>query len=160
MRPSEPIRLCEAGERSDVLALLAACGLPTEGLADHWGATWVAVDPSGPGGILGSVALEFYGRAALLRSLATREDQRSRGLGQALFEFAMARAQDRGVEAVALLTTTAETFFARRGFETVSRDALPESLKASAEFRGACPASAAAMIHRSRKLDSAARPSS
>lgn len=160
MRPSEPIRLCEAGERSDVLALLAACGLPTEGLADHWGATWVAVDPSRPGGILGSVALEFHGRAALLRSLATREDQRSRGLGQALFEFAMARAQDRGVEAVALLTTTAEAFFARRGFETVSRDALPESLKASAEFRGACPASAAAMIHRSRKLDSAARPSS
>jgi len=159
MRPSEPIRLCEAGERSDVLALLTACGLPTDGLADHWGTTWVAVDPDAPGQILGSVALEFHGKAALLRSLATREDQRSRGLGKALFEFAMARASDRGVNAVALLTTTAEPFFARRGFETVSRDALPESLRASAEFRGACPASAAAMVARSGKLEAAPRPS-
>jgi len=160
MRPSEPIRLCEPSERSDVLALLAACGLPTDGLGDHWGTTWVAVDPVGPsapGAVLGSVALEFHGNAALLRSLATREDQRSKGLGQALFRFAMARAADRGVEAVALLTTTAEPFFARRGFETVSRDLLPESLRASAEFRGACPASAAAMVLRSGKLDAARR---
>jgi amino-acid N-acetyltransferase len=157
MRPSEPIRLCEPGERSDVLALLAACGLPIDGLADHWGTTWVAVDPGSPGVVLGSVALEFHGNAALLRSLATRKDQRSRGLGQALFQFAMARAADRGVEAVALLTTTAEPFFARRGFETVSRDALPESLRASAEFRGACPASATSMVVRSGKLDAALR---
>ena len=159
MRPSEPIRLCEAGERSDVLALLLACGLPTDGLSDHWGATWVAVDPNHPGEVLGSVALEFHGDAALLRSLATRKDQRSRGLGQALFEFAMARASDRGVESVALLTTTAESFFARRGFDTVSRDALPESLRASAEFRGACPASATAMVARSSTLSAAPRPS-
>ena len=159
MRPTEPIRLCEPGERSDVLALLAACGLPTEGLADHWEATWVAVNPDAPREVLGSVALEFHGPAALLRSLAIREGRRSRGLGQALFEFAMARASDRGVESVALLTTTAEPFFARRGFETVSRDALPESLRASAEFRGACPASATAMVKRSPRLGAAPRPS-
>lgn len=155
MRPSGPIRLCEPGERSDVLALLAACGLPTDGLSDHWGATWVAVDPGVPGVVLGSVALEFHGDAALLRSLATRSDQRSKGLGQALFEFALARAADRGVESVALLTTTAEPFFARRGFETVSRDALPESLRASAEFRGACPATATAMVKRFSTLRAA-----
>jgi N-acetylglutamate synthase-like GNAT family acetyltransferase len=151
--------LCEPGERSDVLALLAACGLPEAGLADHWGTTWVAVDPGAPGVVRGAVALEFHGKAALLRSFATREDQRSRGLGQALFEFAMARASDRGVEAVALLTTTAEAYFARRGFETVSRDALPASLRASAEFRGACPATAAAMITRFDRLHAAPRPS-
>lgn len=159
MRPSEPIRLCESGERGDVLALLAACGLPTDGLADHWDTTWVAVDPLSPEEVLGSVALEFHGSAALLRSLATRGDRRSRGLGHALFEFAMARAADRGVESVALLTTTAEPFFARRGFDTVSRDALPESLRASAEFRGACPASATAMVNRSGRLRAAPRPS-
>jgi amino-acid N-acetyltransferase len=159
MRPSEPIRLCEAGERSDVLALLAACGLPEAGLADHWSTTWVAVDPARPGTVNGSVALEFHGNAALLRSLATREDRRSQGLGQALFEFAMARAAERGVEAVALLTTTAEAYFARRGFEKVSRDDLPSSLRASAEFQGACPASAAAMITRFNRLQAEARPS-
>lgn len=159
MRPAESIRLCESGERERVLALLAACGLPTDGLADHWDATWVAADPEAPGEVVGCVALEFHGDAALLRSLATRPDRRARGLGQALFEFAMARAEERGVESVALLTTTAEPFFARRGFEAVSRDALPTSLRASAEFRGACPASAAAMISRSTRLRAAPRPS-
>lgn len=160
MRPTGRIRLCESHERAGVLALLVACGLPTDGLPDHWDATWVAADPEAPGEILGSVALEFHGEAALLRSLATRKDHRSRGLGRALFEFAMARAADRGVESVALLTTTAEPFFARRGFDTVSRDDLPESLRASAEFRGACPASAAAMIRRSSRLRAAPRLSS
>ena len=159
MRPSEPIRLCEAGERSDVLALLAACGLPSDGLADHWATAWVAVDSGSPAKVLGSVALEIYGKAALLRSLATRPDQRSRGLGHALFEFAIERASDRGVDAVALLTTTAEPFFARRGFETVPRDVLPASLQASAEFRGACPASAVAMVRRSARLAAPSRPS-
>lgn len=148
MRPSEPIRLCAPGERAQVLSLLAACHLPQEGLADHWGTTWVAGDPSDRGGVLGSVALEIYGNAALLRSLAAREDQRGKGLGSALFDFALERATDRGIATVALLTTTAAPFFARRGFETVSREALSPSLQASAEFRGACPASATAMLLR------------
>ncbi len=158
MRPTERIRLCEADERADVLALLASCGLPADGLADHWETTWVALDSESRPGVTGSVALEFHGKAALLRSLATRADARGQGLGNALFEFALARAAERGVESVALLTTTAEPFFARRGFEKVSRDALPKSLQASAEFRGACPASATAMILRSGRLDGPPRP--
>jgi len=155
MRPSEPIRLCEPERRGEVLALLASCGLPTDGLSDHWNSIWVAVNADAPGEIQGSVALEFHGRAALLLSLATRTELRSKGLGSALFEFAMARARERLVESVSLLTTTAEPFFARRGFEKVSRDALPESLNTSAEFRGACPATATAMIRRSGTIESA-----
>lgn len=150
MRPSEPIRLCAASERASVLSLIASCELPQDGLAEHWGTTWVAVDPSSPVSVLGSVALEIYGEAALLRSLATREDQRSKGLGSALLDFAIQRAAQSGAETVALLTTTAAPFFARRGFETVSRESLPPSLQASAEFRGACPASATAMMRRLR----------
>jgi amino-acid N-acetyltransferase len=150
MRPSEPIRLCAASERASVLSLIASCRLPPDGLPDHWDSTWVAVDPDQPASVTGSVALEIYGEAALLRSLATREDQRSKGLGSALFDFAMRRAVDRGVDRVALLTTTAAPFFARRGFETVPSEAMPPELQASAEFRGACPASATAMMRRLR----------
>ncbi|MEO8499862.1 MAG: GNAT family N-acetyltransferase [Vicinamibacteria bacterium] len=150
MRPSERIRLCEDADRSAVLELIASCRLPPDGLADHWDTTWVAVDPGEPASVLGSVALEIHGDAALLRSLATREDHRLKGLGSALFNFALARAADWRVSTVALLTTTAAPFFARRGFETVTRDALSPSLQASAEFRGACPASATAMVRRLR----------
>lgn len=145
------IRRCDEGERRAVLALLEQNALPTSGLADHWDNTWVAIGRSGPGvEVVGSVALEIHGSAALLRSLATREDHRGRGLGHALFERALARAAELKLENVALLTTTAETYFARRGFLSVPREDLPRSLNASAELKGACPASARAMMRRLR----------
>lgn len=144
------IRPCDVAQRPAVLSLLAGCGLPEAGLSDHWDTTWVAVDRHDPTVVLGSVALEVYGEAALLRSLAALEERRARGLGTLLFDFAMARASDLGLKTVALLTTTAEPFFARRGFVSVSRDAVPSSLRASVEFRGACPASAQAMLREVR----------
>ena len=145
-RITPEIRACDESQRRAVLALLADCGLPAAGLADHWHSTWVAVDPADSSVILGSVALEIHGSAALLRSLPTRKEHRGHGLGDALYRFAIARAGELGATTVSLLTTTAEPFFAAREFHTVSRDALPTALKASAEFQGACPASATAML--------------
>lgn len=132
-------------QRDAVRAFLVACALPEAGLDPHWSTAWVARDPES-GDILGTVALEVHGGAALLRSLAAREDWRSRGLGSELFEFAMARARELGVGAVGLLTTTAAPFFARRGFAAVGWDDMPASLRASAEFQGACPSTAQAML--------------
>jgi|CXWL01.1.fsa_nt_gi N-acetylglutamate synthase-like GNAT family acetyltransferase len=149
--PTPEIRRCDEGERPGVLALLEQNALPTSGLSDHWDRTWVAVDRSGPDGqVVGSVALEIHGTTALLRSFATRADHRGQGLGHALFEYAVARAEELKLENLALLTTTAESFFARRGFAPVSREELPRSLDASAELKGACPATARAMIRRLR----------
>jgi N-acetylglutamate synthase-like GNAT family acetyltransferase len=138
------IHACAERHRKAVLALLSDCGLPAAGLGDHWHTTWVAVSKSGD--VVGSVALELHGSAALLRALATRSDHRGSGLGTALYLHAIDRARALGATSVALLTTTAEPFFGARGFAAVSRDALPAALKASAEFRGACPASAVAMF--------------
>ncbi len=140
------IRVCAANERLEVAALLSSCGLPFAGLADHWHTTFVALDGLSPEAVVGSVALEIHGAAALLRSLATRADRRGMGLGDALSRFAIDRARDLGATSLSLLTTTAEPFFAARGFASVSRDALPASLQASAELQGACPASAVAMM--------------
>lgn len=70
------------------------------------------------------------------------------GARECLANFLLALAAERGVDSVSLLTTTAETFFPRFGFEAVPRDVLPRALQSSAEFRGACPDSAIAMIRR------------
>ena len=67
MRPSEPIRLCAPGERAAVLSLLASCGLPHDGLSDHWDATRLAVDPERPVRGAGSGTLEIHGEAGRLR---------------------------------------------------------------------------------------------
>jgi amino-acid N-acetyltransferase len=147
---SPEIRRCEANERAQVVSLLAACGLPEAGLSDHWETTWVAASPNGDGTVVGSVALEVHGDAALLRSLATRPEARSKGVGGSLVDVAVSHATSLGLQSVSLLTTTAEPFFARRGFASVPRRDLPPSLTASAEFRGACPASATAMLRRLR----------
>lgn len=139
------IAAVQPGQRASVRALLAACGLPEAGLDDHWQTAWVAVNPV-TRDVLGSVALEVHGPAALLRSLAAREDARSLGLGSALCDVAMAHARERGLDAVGLLTTTAAPFFARRGFVAVSWAAMPGSLRVSSQFQGACPSSAQAML--------------
>ncbi len=57
----------------------------------------------------------------------------------------LAGAQAGGAQELVLLTTTADAWFPRFGFERMSRDAAPASLRASEEFRGACPASAVVM---------------
>lgn len=53
-------------------------------------------------------------------------------------------ARRRGLRAAFGLTTTILELFVRHGFILVSRPELPAELEASAELRGACPASAQA----------------
>ena len=122
--------------------LLRQASLPLDGLREHLGATLVARDVDQ---IVGAVALELYGREALLRSLVVVSAWRGRGLGLGLAEAALALARSRGVERVFLLTETAAGFFPRLGFEPVERSAIPASVQQSVELRSACPASALAM---------------
>lgn len=44
-----------------------------------------------------------------------------------------------------LLTTTAERYFPSLGFRVTPRDAVPDEIRATGEFKGACPASATVM---------------
>jgi amino-acid N-acetyltransferase len=57
-------------------------------------------------------------------------------------------AQAHGAETVFLLTTTAEKFFPKFGFEAITRADVPASVQTSVEFRSACPASAVVMRKR------------
>jgi amino-acid N-acetyltransferase len=96
----------------------------------------------------GIVGLEIYGPVALLRSLAVVENARSTGLGRALAEHAERYAQAHGVTQLYLLTTTAESFFANRGYLRIDRDKAPKSIQATREFSGICPASSTFMVKR------------
>lgn len=98
--------------------------------------------------LVGCVALERYGDAALLRSLAVVPRLQGAGLGKALHAQVLAEAGRQGVRALYLLTTTADRFFARAGFTRIDRASVPAALSASAEFRSLCPASAVCMLKR------------
>lgn len=124
-----------------VLALLAANKLPQEGL-EHGATVLVARDGSR---VVGSVALELYGDAGLLRSVAVDAAWRGRGLGHALTDRALELARRRGVRTVYLLTTTAGEFFPRFGFRPIDRADVALAVRQSVEFTSACPASALVM---------------
>ena len=125
-----------------VLALLAQSGLPEAGLRDHRDSLLVARIE---GELVGTAALEMYGECALLRSVAVYPAHRDKGVGRCLTDAALMFARAHAVRRVYLLTTTAPDFFHRLGFEPVDRAAVPAAVRASAEFTGACPASARAM---------------
>jgi N-acetylglutamate synthase-like GNAT family acetyltransferase len=58
------------------------------------------------------------------------------------------QAKASGIRELYLLTTTAETFFAKRGFLRAPRDSAPPAIRATREFSGICPASSAFMSKR------------
>ena len=123
--------------------LLTACDLPLDGARDH-PANFVLCEDGAT--LLGCAGAELYGDAALLRSVAVRSDTRGAGIGDKLTSLVLDRLRARNVKTVALLTTDAQSYFSKRGFCPVERSALPPALSNSAEMRGACPATAVAMV--------------
>ena len=139
------IRSAEACDCASVEALLTAAALPVEGVAEHFQRFFVIDDG---GRIVGAAGIELYGHHALLRSVVVADDARGRGLGALLTRRVLGEATARRAHAVYLLTTAAEAFFPRFGFERIARDDVPQALRQSQEFQGACPASAIAMRRR------------
>ncbi len=136
----------EPGALPEVVALLQESSLPVEGAAQHFDSFLVARD--GEGRLIGCVGLEVYGDVGLLRSLAVKRAARGSGLGARLVERLFDLARSKGVETLYLLTTTAEDYFPRLGFERLSRDEVDPKLAESEELRGACPASAVLMTRK------------
>lgn len=133
------------GGRADVpeiLAFIAANGLPTAGLADQATDLLVARER---GRLIGTAALEIHGPDALLRSVAVDAPRRGTGLGQALTRASLDLARTRGVRRVFLLTETAPAFFPRFGFVGIERSQVPDSIRGTVEFASACPAGAKVM---------------
>lgn len=136
------IRKARKADLPAVERLLSDSNLPVDGVRDHFGDFIVA---EGINGIEGAVGLEKYESVALLRSAVVSPEYRGGGVGRRLVEQALERAEEDGVAELYLLTTTAEKYFPRFGFETTTRALVPDELKASVEFRGACPDTAVVM---------------
>ena len=144
-KPGIRIDRATHGDAGDLQALVERAHLPSDGLSSHLDAAFVAHEGDR---VVGSVAIELYADGGLLRSVAVDEACRGTGLGARLTSAAIDDARRRRLPALYLLTTTAENFFPRFGFERITREEVPLSVQASIEFRGACPASAIVMRKR------------
>lgn len=137
------IERATASDLPAILALLAQSGLPQDGMLEHVEMALIARDADA---VVGSAALEIYGSAALLRSVAVAAPLRGQGLGQQLTVAALNLARERGVTWVYLLTETAANFFPRFGFQPITRAEVDPAVQRSVEFTSACPDSALAMV--------------
>lgn len=139
MRP-EPAR---PADFAAIVRLLEDAALPHADLAPEHLAHFLVLRDGDA--IVGVVGMEVRGDAGLLRSLAVAVDRRGGGLASRMVDALEARTGASGVRALYLLTTTAEGFFARRGYALVDRATVPDAILATEEFRSICPSTAACM---------------
>jgi len=99
----------------------------------------------GPTKLVAVVGLEIKNHRALLRSLAVAADYRNRGIATKLVGKIEDYAKSMEVDTLYLLTLTAESFFAKCGYQPIARDSAPAGIQETAEFKNLCPASAVCM---------------
>lgn len=148
MTTTPTFRAATAADVEPIRQLLTAAGLPTDGVAELLAADsrqFVVAEAPGHADLVAVAGLEICCNNALLRSVAVRSDWQRHGLGHQLVQRVVCDAESRGIHALYLLTMTAEHYFPRFGFETITRDVVPAEIANTLEFRSACPASATAM---------------
>jgi amino-acid N-acetyltransferase len=131
-------------DENDIKTLLGTCGLPSDDLRSSHLESFFVIQDSNQ--IVGSVGLEICGEFGLLRSLALSKSLRGRGKGTQLVEYIEEYARSQKIKSIYLLTTTADQFFIRLGYQTIMRENAPEPVQDTAEFRSICPDSAVCMF--------------
>ena len=127
----------------DVIELLKECSLPTSDLKGGDDCFFFGIYDSNR--LISCVGLEIFGDVALLRSLAVSSLAQGKGKGRVLVEYAERFCISMGVNSVYLLTTTAISYFATIGYKSVTRNIIPEAIKASTQYSSVCPDSATIM---------------
>jgi amino-acid N-acetyltransferase len=117
---------------------LGTADLPTSDI-DEGDTHYFACDGGGFGGLV------RLGDVVLLRSIVVPANMRRGGVGSAVLDGLIATARTWGAKEAWLLTTTAEAFFAAKGFSRVARTEAPTAIAATSQFKDICPDSAALM---------------
>ena len=91
------------------------------------------------GKIIGCIGIEKYGHDGLLRSFAVENNFKNKGIGSQLLDGFLQKSKKEGIEKLHLLTTTADKYFAKKGFTVSDRKNAPEAIAGSKEFSEICP---------------------
>ena len=93
----------------EVTSLLLTCGLPSEDITPQMLQEFVVIREDDS--LLGVAGLQIFGSVALVRSVGVDAAHRSRSLGSSLLAAIEARARQRSVKQLYLLTKDAQLFF-------------------------------------------------
>ena len=132
----------EKSDEMSIKKLLSDSQLPIEGVSAFLKHFIIAKSEQE---IIGVVGIEVYDNIGLLRSLAVKSGLRGKSIGKELCARITAHTHIQNIQELYLLTTVAEYFFAKRGFQKIDRGIVPDTLKESIEFKSLCPESAICM---------------
>jgi amino-acid N-acetyltransferase len=131
-------------DQASIKKLLQECGLPYSDIAPAMLDFFIIAEDKGS--LTGVTGLEIYSGIALLRSFAVRKEYRNCGIGNALYEKIIHIAQEKNINELYLLTTSAEDYFFKRGFIIINRNNVPDQIKTTAEFSELCPVTSVCMM--------------
>jgi len=92
-----------------------------------------------------AIGLEIYENYGLLRSMVVDPNYRNKGIAGILIDQVVKSATDIGLHEIYLLTSTAEKYFLKKGFEVKNREHCPAEIKGSKEYSSICPSSSSLM---------------
>ncbi len=95
--------------------------------------------------IIGCAGYEAYNQNGLFRSLAVKPLYRNMMIAHTMIDNIFALAQEQGIKEFFLLTTTADKFFGKLGWEMINRNDVPENIGSTTEFSSICPSAAICM---------------
>ena len=126
-----------------IARLLSTSGLPVDDLDDQDLSLFRIVLNSDS--LVAVAGLERHGDLALIRSVATATSVRGQGKAKALVADLEALAIAKGIDAIYLMTETAERFFTHLGYVEQNRTSVPAAIQRSRQFSSICPDSATVM---------------
>jgi amino-acid N-acetyltransferase len=133
-------------DRQLVSEMLVDAGLPTDGLEEQFGESYVIAELEGR--VVGAGGIEVYGDYGLLRSVVVGKGERGLGLGELIVNDRLRWSARQGLRAVYLLTITVPEFFKHIGFAEMNRNEMPNEIQESKEYSEVCPVTATAMMIR------------
>jgi len=138
------IALAEKSEIHQIIHLLSECGLPFQDISLSKDQLFFVTKKGDK--VVGVIGLEILGEVGLLRSLAVSPKYRGQGIAKRLVRIVENYTLSIGVKSLYLLTTTAEKFFSKIGYQKVNRNNVPQEVKSTQEFQFLCPKSSVCMM--------------
>lgn len=136
------LRKATENEYRAIIHLLASNQLPTADIYEKNITLFVGLVESE---IVATIGIETYGNEALLRSLCVKEIFKNQKLGEKMLSYLLNFCETENIRTLYLLTTTAEHYFERYGFEKITRNETPPTIQQTREFQDICPSSAVIM---------------
>jgi amino-acid N-acetyltransferase len=137
-------------DKNEVLRLLSESELPTEDLTTEKLKDFLVAQRQDDT-VIGAIGIELKQDIGLLRSLVVHPHHRKCGIGKLLVNELESIAQEKGVKALYLLTTTAADFFLGLGYRVTLRKTVPKNIADTEEFKGICPTSSVCLYKKLTK---------